>query len=43
MDKMEKMEKMEKILKCNDFLQEDKIEEILVPRYNKWIKLYEFE
>jgi FtsJ-like methyltransferase len=35
-------EKMEKYLKCGDFLDEDKIEEILVPRYNKWVKLYEF-
>jgi len=33
---------MEKYLKCGDFLDEDKIEEILVPRYNKWVKLYEF-
>jgi len=36
------MEKMEKYLKCGDFLDEDKIEEILVPRYNKWVRLYEF-
>lgn len=35
-------EKMEKYLKCGDFLNEDKIEEILVPRYNKWVKMYEF-
>jgi hypothetical protein len=35
-------EKMEKYLKCGDFLDEDKIEEILVPRYNKWVRLYEF-
>jgi hypothetical protein len=35
-------EKMEKYLKCRDFLDEDKIEEILVPRYNKWVKMYEF-
>jgi hypothetical protein len=35
-------EKLEKYLKCRDFLDEDKIEEILVPRYNKWVKLYEF-
>ena len=35
-------EKMEKNLKCEDFLDADKIEEILVPRYNKWVKLYEF-
>jgi hypothetical protein len=35
-------EKLEKYLKCGDFLDEDKIEEILVPRYNKWVKLYEF-
>lgn len=35
-------DKLEKYLKCGNFLDEDKIEEILVPRYNKWIKLYEF-
>jgi Holliday junction resolvase len=35
-------EKLEKLLHFNNFLDEDKIEEILVPRYNKWIKLYEF-
>jgi 23S rRNA U2552 (ribose-2'-O)-methylase RlmE/FtsJ len=33
---------MDKLLHCNDFLDEDRIEEILVPRYNKWVKLYEF-
>jgi hypothetical protein len=32
----------QKNLKCEDFLDADKIEEILVPRYNKWVKLYEF-
>ncbi len=26
----------------NDFLNEDRIEEILVPRYNKWVRLYDF-
>lgn len=36
-------EKIEKYLKCGDFLDEDRIEEILVPRYNKWVKLYEFQ
>jgi hypothetical protein len=35
-------EKMEKYLRCGDFLDEDKIEEILVPRYNKWVKMYKF-
>jgi 23S rRNA U2552 (ribose-2'-O)-methylase RlmE/FtsJ len=34
---------IDKLLHCNDFLDEDRIEEILVPRYNKWVKLYEFE
>ena len=40
--KSKSREKMEKYLKCGNFLNEDKIEEILVPRYNKWVKLYEF-
>jgi hypothetical protein len=35
-------EKLKKDLKCENFLDEDKIEEILVPRYNKWVKIYEF-
>jgi hypothetical protein len=35
-------DKLEMYLKCGSFLDEDKIEEILVPRYNKWVKLYEF-
>ena len=34
--------KIEKSLYCNDFLNEDRIEEILVPRYNKWVRLYDF-
>lgn len=34
--------KLEKYLRCGDFLDEDKIEEILVPRYNKWVKMYKF-
>jgi len=29
--------------KCDNFLNSDNIETILVPRYNQWIKLYEFE
>jgi hypothetical protein len=29
--------------KCNNFLNANNIETILVPRYNQWIKLYEFE
>jgi hypothetical protein len=41
-EKMKKMKKMKKMLYCNNFLNEDKIEEILIPRYNKWIKLYQF-
>ena len=32
-----------KILHCDDFLNPDKIENILVPRYNQWIKKYKFE
>jgi hypothetical protein len=31
------------IIECNTFLNEDKIKEILVPRYNQWIKINEFE
>jgi hypothetical protein len=32
-----------KILRCDDFLDQNKIENILVPRYNQWIKKYKFE
>lgn len=32
-----------KLLQCDKFLNSDNIETILVPRYNQWIKLYEFE
>lgn len=32
-----------KLLQCDKFLNADNIETILVPRYNQWIKLYEFE
>jgi hypothetical protein len=35
--------KTNKILHCNNFLDEDNIETILVPRYNQWIKIYQFE
>ena len=31
------------MLKCNNFLDEKNIETILVPRYNEWIKKYNFE
>ena len=31
------------ILKCNNFLDDKNIETILVPRYNEWIKKYNFE
>jgi hypothetical protein len=34
--------KINKLLHCNKFLDENNIENILVPRYNKWIKIYEF-
>jgi hypothetical protein len=37
-----KSEKINKLLHCNEFLDEDNIETILVPRYNQWIKIYEF-
>ena len=38
-----KDEKIFKLLKCNKFLDENNIETILVPRYNEWIKKYNFE
>ena len=41
-DKAEESEKINKLLHCNEFLDEDNIETILVPRYNQWIKIYEF-
>ena len=31
------------LLKCNNFLDDKNIETILVPRYNEWIKKYNFE
>ena len=36
-------EKTNKLLHCDNFLDEDNIETILVPRYNQWIKIYQFE
>ena len=30
-------------INCNTFLNEDKLKEILIPRYNQWIKINEFE
>lgn len=40
--KVNKTKIINKVLRCDDFLDEDKIESILVPRYNQWIKLYKF-
>jgi len=34
--------KLNTLLHCDDFLDEDKIEKILVPRYYQWIKKYKF-
>ena len=31
------------LMKCNNFLDDKNIETILVPRYNEWIKKYNFE
>ena len=38
----QRAEKINKLLHCNEFLDEDNVENILVPRYNQWIKIYEF-
>ena len=35
--------KLYELLKCNNFLDDNNIETILVPRYNEWIKKYNFE
>ena len=35
--------KINYLLNCDNFLNEDKIETILVPRYNKWIDIYKFD
>jgi len=32
-----------KSIHCDPFLNEDKLKEILIPRYNQWIKINEFE
>jgi hypothetical protein len=34
--------KVNKFLKCDRFLDEDNLQTILVPRYNAWIKKYQF-
>jgi hypothetical protein len=41
-DKDSKHEKLKKYLKCDDFLDKDNLQTILVPRYNAWIKKYQF-
>ena len=33
---------IKKYLKCDRFLNEDNLQTILVPRYNAWIKKYQF-
>ena len=37
-----KNEKLKKYLKCDNFLDKDNLQTILVPRYNAWIKKYQF-
>jgi len=37
-----KNSKVNKFLKCDSFLDEDNLQTILVPRYNAWIKKYQF-
>ena len=34
--------KLEKALHCDELLDENKIEELLVPRYEKWVRMYNF-
>ena len=36
-------DKINTSIDCNKYLNEDKMKEILIPRYNKWIKINEFE
>lgn len=37
-----KNDKLNKYLKCDNFLDKDNLQTILVPRYNAWIKKYQF-
>jgi hypothetical protein len=34
--------KIKKDLKCDNFLDKDKLQNIQIPRFNEWIKKYEF-
>jgi 23S rRNA U2552 (ribose-2'-O)-methylase RlmE/FtsJ len=38
-----KNEKIQKYLKCNNFLDNDNLQNILIPRFNQWIKKYGFQ
>ena len=31
------------VLHCDQFLNKNKLKDILVPRYKEWIKIYKFE
>jgi hypothetical protein len=32
-----------KILKCENFLDEKKLDNMIIPKYNEWVKIFEFE
>jgi len=37
-----KYEETNKILKCNNFLDEKKIDNMIIPKYKEWIKTFDF-
>ena len=39
----EKYESTNKILKCDTFFNKKQIENILIPKYKEWIKIFNFE
>ena len=40
---LKKLNKTKNKMVCDKFLDANKIENILTPRYNAWIKLFKFE
>jgi hypothetical protein len=41
--KYERKTKINNSLQCDNFLNKNKLKNILIPRYKEWIKIYKFE
>ena len=42
-DKEGKYSETNKILKCENFLDEKKLDNMIIPKYKEWVKIFEFE